>query len=213
MAVIKTDTFTEASDTPLENHISDSGGGWSGETTAQFDVLGATNELTVTGGSYYAPGDETPASADYWASTNGKTGSTATGERIGVCVRKNSTDGYVAWLQGSDAWKLYKIVSGSWTLLDSGNKSGFSASTYYDIKLQMNGTSWEFWIDGVSVSTGTDSSVSAVNKHAMYGRSDSGSSRCTRFDAEDLVVGDSAVRRPRIQTHGHGIQSRRSRYV
>lgn len=49
--VIKNDTFTVAGDTPLENHTSDSGGGWQGGDVDDADVIAATDSVA---------GDEAP---------------------------------------------------------------------------------------------------------------------------------------------------------
>ena len=192
MAIIKTDTFTEASDTALESHTSDSGGGWSGFNTTSFDVVGADDEVKVDALSdLYAAGTETPSSADYWCNVNCRTVAT-TIRRIGSCVRVSTgttdVNCYALVVTGSDgSWRLRKILSAAITQIAGGTISGFNAATWYDLKVQAQGTTIKGFIDGSEVASVTDSDISAVGKVGIFGRGTE--PRITSLTSEDFAGG------------------------
>lgn len=179
MAVIKTDTFTESSDTALESHTSDSGGGWTGGNTTNFDVIAATDELANDSGSFkLTGGDEAPGSADYWCSVNGKTVGTGSANRFASMIRYDgdvwaSASFYMTYIGGNGTWFMFKNVEGSLTQLDTGTISGFSASTYYDIETRGEGNQIESYIESVGQGAVTDSDVSAAGNVGIYMRTTS----------------------------------------
>lgn len=196
MTVIKTDIFTEASDTALESHSSDVGGGWDGaaaETTG-FDIEADDDEVhrALSGGRGYGVGNEDPASADYWVEISAKTGATNTTDRIGDAVRHDgaarlSHSSYNCLVRGDGVWFFSKSVAGSGTQLDTGSIASFSASTFYDLKVQADGTTIKFFINDVEVSSVTDSDISAAGNVAIFIRE--GNARITSLDSEDFAAG------------------------
>ena len=54
MALPASDTFTEATDTALAGHTSDSGHSWAGANIGNFEVVAAADELIVDGNASVA---------------------------------------------------------------------------------------------------------------------------------------------------------------
>jgi len=164
---IKTDSFTEASDTPLENH-----GGWSGWDTTNLDIVAADDEVKDDGADTnqrWALGDENPSSADQWCEIVGKTGLDSGTGWIGALVRgvASSSDAYYAYVTyggsaGNGTLTLRKIVSGVITELGSYGFSGFSNSTYYTVRVEAEGTTIRALLDGTERISVTDSDLSAA---------------------------------------------------
>lgn len=157
MAVIKTDTFTVGSDTPLESHTSDSGGGWQGEATF-FDVINTTDSLACDNTAINTTiGDENPSETDYYAEATGTINASTSADRWGVVVRGQDGATHAAasssyyFLRmtggavGSVTWDFFKVVSGTVSTLGiSGTTSGTKASVDGDdevkLKLTVQGT-------------------------------------------------------------------------
>src|SRR3990172_8027899 len=146
---IKTDTFTVGTNTPLENHISDSGGGWSGEDTTSFDVIETTGEVSYDGvggewglsGGGAAIGTESPSTADYYVEFTGKLGSIDGTSRIGAVLRYNTTtnDGnyfrHIAW---AGIVGIYLFSGGTQSELGNADIAS-DINTYYAFKFQILG--------------------------------------------------------------------------
>lgn len=206
MAEIKTDTFTVGSDTALESHTSDSGGGWSGGDTTRYDIQASNDEVDIDSSSRrVALGDETPGSADQIVKVNGKTGTTNTNNRVGPIARAsgNASSGtyYCAVLTGDGDVGLEKSVSGSITTLGTPQSvSGFNASTYYDIEVTCDGDQISLDFDnGTLTETVTDTSITQVGKIGMVMlRVDP---RITSIDADTIEAGGGGVSIPVIQHH------------
>lgn len=121
MAVIKTDTFTVGSDTTLNNHTSDTGGGWQGNQDTAFTALAATDDVQRGSGIATVIGDETNTEADYFAEIEGTMGGTASNDRIGVVMRSDggatqqsgTSTYYLFRMTGNAGWNLYRVESGS----------------------------------------------------------------------------------------------------
>ena len=206
---IKTDTFTEASDTALESHTSDSGGGWSGADTTAFDVIAATDEVKrdFAGVAKAASGDEAPTSADYYVTVNGKTvddgNFVVDGFGPAVRIADASNFYYVQVLRGTSTasegrLRLYKNVATVHTQIGSDyNITSFAGSTYYDVKLQIEGTSLEVWLDGTSrIGPETDSALSAAGEVGFAIRNND--PLITSLDSDYLAAGVSI---PVIMNH------------
>lgn len=164
---IKKDTFTESINTPLENHVSDSGGGWSGGDTTNFDIDAASDEVIHDGGlGQYAIGTESPSSADYYVQIYGKVGSNTSGDRIG-CVSRyvDNNNLYVFELIGTGGgiWRIVKYVGGVQSVFLNGSFA-VNPTTYYTLKFSLRGTSLSGYIDGNLVGSVTDNSLSNAGK-------------------------------------------------
>lgn len=193
MAVIKTDTFTEASDTPLESHTSDSGGGWGGVDTANFDVIAADDEVQSDNtGNKLASGNENPSTADYWCEVNGKTVATANADRFGSVVRcATGANGYTFAVFGNGIWHLNKVVSGTFTSLGTNTIGGFGAATYYNAKTEAQGSTIKGYLDSSEVVSVTDTDITAAGNVGLYERQLS--ARITSLTSEDFAAGGGFI--------------------
>lgn len=109
--------------------------------------------------------DCSPSSADYWVETVVGEGP-INSSPFYIMGRLTDVDNFYAVRisTGTDKVKLYKKVSGSFTLLDSGTTSLTSGDT---IKLEMIGTNIKVYINGTEEISSTDSSLSSVGKPAL----------------------------------------------
>jgi hypothetical protein len=119
---IKRDTFTEAGDTALASHTSDTGGSWQGAQVGQLYVLGATDDVanTLDGTSQHgALCDESFVSSSYIAEIEGTTGSPGA-YRFGVICRgqdgasfkalgAGNSEWYGAIISASQGWQLWRV--------------------------------------------------------------------------------------------------------
>lgn len=212
MAVIKLDTFTVAANTPLENHISDSGGGWQGNEVDHFDVIATADEAQPDGtgpSTVSIIGDEGPLETDYFAEVIGKTGGTAT-HGIGVVVRasggavheRQTHNSYSFYLRGADGWRLQRLNNGSVSLTQSDTgyvaANGITGSTVLGLRLEVRGqgvnTNLKCYIDPDGggyqlVLDFTDSGGGAIDVAGNPGILFQGAlCSATFFNAEDFVV-------------------------
>ena len=154
---IKTDTFTEASDTFLKAHTSESGGSWQGAATT-FEITATTDDVkfgAAATGSLI--GDEAPSETDYFQECEGTLGGTATTDRWGVDVRADGTTTHAAGTSsyyflrmtgntvGNVTWDFFRVDSGAPTTSGiTGTTSGTKASVDLDdpvkLKLTVSGT-------------------------------------------------------------------------
>jgi hypothetical protein len=123
MAIIKTDNFDPGvSDQTLDNHTSDTGGGWQGNADIVFTAYAATDQVQRnTSGIATVIGDEANTDADYYVEVQGTLGGVTTNDRIGCIARSNgdSTQAfntstfYVFRMDGDSGWKFYRTESGA----------------------------------------------------------------------------------------------------
>lgn len=136
---IKIDTFTELSDTNLNAHTSDSGGGWSGDEVSNLRIIASTDTLKNNFSPSYslqkAFCGETILSPEYAVEITGKTGvNTGFTSAFFIYIKYvDSSTYYVLDVRWSGTWILYKGT----TFLLSGDISSFSTSTWYNIRLQV----------------------------------------------------------------------------
>jgi len=184
--IIKNDTFTRTTNIALTSHISDSGGGWEyGRTTGDlFTVLASTDDVR---GQSWALGTEALTSADYYVQATGRTRGTASSERFGVLARttKNGADyptSYLARIRGNGRWELIRTapLPANWLGLASGTIAGFSPSTFYTIKLQVQGTTIRVFINGTQVAQVTNADIAGAGQVGLY---QNGIARTTSFTA------------------------------
>ena len=173
---IKIDTFTEVSDTPLENHTSDSGGSWLGEDTTNFDIIASTDEVSYDGlgdelgisGGGVAIGAESPPGANYYVEITGKLGTSAGDNRVGAVLRYVDTNNgyYFRHLAWDGICGIYKYVGGVQSELASSTFS-IDVDTYYTWKFQINGNVLKLYRNSIFLLEATDSSITAAGKAGL----------------------------------------------
>lgn len=191
---IKYDTFTEASDTFLLSHISDSGGGWQ-EAQVFHTVFGATDDVGLSGDDNIirtVQGNESLSSPHYWVEANLRTGAANATDIVGVVARRSdSSNYYFAQIKGDGTWQGGRTVGGSVTTLMSGSISGFAAATQYNLKLQVARNTLRVSIDSIVQDTVTDSTFSNIGKLGIL--TQNSNIRITTFDSdyggETMTVG------------------------
>jgi hypothetical protein len=144
------DSFTEASSTPLENHTPETGGTWGGDATYLVVESNGTLQVEDNNARYVAFNSAAPAGNTYSVSVTGTCGGgTASTDEFGAIGRWDNSsgiDGYQCKLKGNGYLVLRAYESG--TLVDLNGASGkditswFSASAEYTTKLIMAGDSY-----------------------------------------------------------------------
>lgn len=183
MALPANDTFTEADDIGLAEHTSDSGHSWSGADLANLAIEAATDELFVDGNTSAALA-ASPVNPDYYVEVVGKTGATATTDRLGCWARfVEGSAGYLARVYGDGTWSFETLVG---ALLGSGSIGGFSASTYYTLRITVSGTNVRFSINGAELVNTTNAAYAGAGNPGVYLR---GEGRATSIAASHEVGG------------------------
>ena len=149
MTIFLIDNFTEASDTPIESHDPDTGtaGSWAPGSNAQnddFAVEASSDSLMLELDAIRIAINTTDPGDSYYNVTGvGKTGGTTSGDRFGIRARSDTNTSatrtaYEVVVRGSPGTVyLYRVISGSETLLDYYTISGFSGSTEYTLDLSV----------------------------------------------------------------------------
>jgi hypothetical protein len=164
---IKNDSFTENTVIGLENHTSDSEGGWSGADTNNFSINTDGEVYLETTGSNWAIGDENPTSADQTTTIEAKINTS--GDIAGACVRINADiDCYDMLLLNNGLWLLRRVLNNSVSNLAMGTISNLDTETYHTIGVQAIGTTIKGFIDGVEVASVTNSDVTAPGNVGIY---------------------------------------------
>ena len=189
------DTFTEASDTSLVSHTSDSGHTWSKHFGNVLTVYAAGDYLynaSPSNASRYKC-SVTPASADYdvqadivsafdWA------------DGVSGRISNSDSDEYYVWFE-SGTWKLNKRVSGANTLL--GSYTGDSPNgTTRTVKLEMRGTTSKVYIGGVERISVTDSAISATGNPGLVGYGVDSGEQLDNWSSTDYVAGGTNPKGP-----------------
>jgi len=97
----------------------------------------------------------------------------------------DGSDGYFGWLRASvNIAYLYKVVSGSFTLLDSGAVTIDSGG--HTVYLEVDGTSITQKVDGTTYASATDSSISAKGNGGLSLNNASTTYRWDDYEQGDL---------------------------
>lgn len=167
MAYFGYDTFTEASTTGLNVHTPDTGTGWTANTSYGSpipSIVGGSGKAVVaSGGSpvfYYL--SDTPPSADYTVTASVSVG--GSGDYAGVIARcaTGSLECIAAWLNGGNA-VIYRY-GGAGNGQRASAAYSYSYNTFYDVSLSFIGSNLTMKVNGVTVATSTDLSITAAGK-------------------------------------------------
>lgn len=178
MALPVEDTFTEATDTTLDNHTSDSGHSWGSgsDGAANYDVLSATGTIESTSGSPdCATCQASPSSADYTTEVTGQVVSSSNGRYFGIIARWDGGSvgggtGYVLRLNEDADFQLYEVTTGTFSLLEQVSISGFSVSTTYKLTLDISGSTLTASVDDTEEISQTDSTTSSAGNPGVITR-------------------------------------------
>lgn len=172
------DYFNGTVGTDIDVHTPDIdivGGGWTdgGANTVELDGSGGIKFAASNNNCYIDCG-----TTDAWGYANWN--SNGADNRCAFNLRDNgaSFGSETAYYynfrpgDGTGAVYMYRTVSGSHTQIGSATGLGYSTSTTYSIEPVINGTNWDFRVDGASVISNTDSTIStgghARLRHALY---------------------------------------------
>ena len=192
------DTFSgESSVVDLTEHTGETGASWavvSGYASPRVDNAASNIEshATLMSGAY-ASG--VPASAEYDIQANL---GAATNEYPGVIgrVSTSAVTFYHVRKSATDAWDLYKFVSGSVTLLASWQ------GTYRDnaVKLELRDAAKKVYIDGTERISSSDNVITDTGRAGVRFYSGGSNSRIDNFVATDATI--SASGSPKIKRLG-----------
>lgn len=196
--VFSSDTFTDTSGTNLTSHTGEVGASWTalGLGGGSAAISDANRARPNSGGSlwdiWYSSGS--PATAEYdvegdlYVASNIGAG--------GIAGRVYETDNaYFAYFNSTvSEWRLFKIVSGSYTLLGSYSQS-LSTSTSYAILLEIRDATKKVYIDTVERISSTDNAVASAGKAGVWleNGSDSTGYHIDNFVASDVAGGGGAA--------------------
>jgi hypothetical protein len=196
------DTFTVGADTDLDAHTSDSGHGWtwesSGATTKKLTVYqapdtcgrstaGATNVVTWYSSSW------APLTAEYDVDVdivhNNETN--VTPMRVGFRFADTSNYYEVAFNHATDAFSLNKVVAGASTALGS-YAGSFAFPVTPHVRIEVRDAAKDVYIDGVLQISSADNAIAAAGKVALGGGVTNGAAtNGTHFD--NLAADDPAA--------------------
>lgn len=200
MADFVLDTFTEVSNTPLEDHTGETGATWTlhPSFTSYLRVLAASDELAhaATGSgvstAYYASG--VPSGADYDVTMDVLfTGTTSDAGVPGVAGRMSTSANtyyFVRHNRPSDVWQLYKRVAGSATLLGSYSQT-LSTGVAYELRLEITDATKKVFIDGVERISSADNAITADGRAGIWWFLSSSSQ--TEVRADNFVATEEAA--------------------
>lgn len=188
------DSFTESGTGTmnLSLHSPTLGGIWDGTDASDGSILlnrsnDEINSSNTGGVTKIAFSNLTADCSNYAVTGNAKTGTTGSSHRVGVLGRWLNTsggNGYRFRIEGDGTARLERVVNGTATDLDTDTVAGFSASTYYDIELRMNGTTIQGYVGGVLECSATDSTHTSNGSPGILLRN--GNIRMTSVEAEYL---------------------------
>ena len=140
---------------------------------------------TATGSATYLVVNGDPAWANYTYTARVKPGSSAT--RHGIVARyKDNNNYYFLILKDGSKVYLYKRVGGSDSSLNYVSFT-YNTSTFYELKIELNGTSIKGYVNGALMVSATDASI-AAGKVGFY------TYGVTSYD--DITVTDTSAASP-----------------
>ena len=143
------DSFTEASQTPLESHSPETGGTWGGDSTSLTVENDGLLRAEDNAARYAAFNSATPAANTYYVAVTGSCGDVNSTDEFGAVGRWDTSsgiDGYQCKLKGNGYLVLRAYESG--TLVDLNGASGkditswFTASSTYTVVLSVAGNAY-----------------------------------------------------------------------
>jgi len=173
MANFLNDTFTEASATNVTSHTPESGGAWSLQSgfASPVPVIGAgTGRMAFDSAAYAVIGkvSATPPSADYTVTATGKIQASA--NLVGAVARLAATGltCIAGWVGNNGKAEIQRYGGAGTTTLFT-TAYAVSLNTDYTVELEVSGTTLTLRVNGVTVGTATDASITAAGNAGFIG--------------------------------------------
>lgn len=194
MAVFVSDTFVDTDAVTLNNHTETptAGSGWSADASSlEID----TNQVKASAGTsssiFFAINDTAPASNEYDVEVDVDWTATTT-NHIGCMGRWSSAKtGYLGRIYDG-TMALYKMTTGSYSLLDSDGGHGTGPLT---VKLEIRDATKKVYVDDVEVCTSTndDHTQTGYAGVSIRGIASGADFRLDNFVATDVEAGGGAT--------------------
>ena len=194
MAILATDDFNGASNADL-------GAQWdpcTGESGPNGFILTGSGSAGPSGGGGSDCSETNNAvtwpNDHYSEITFFATGANGAGSGCGVTCRAatGATVTYYRLIGNASGYELGKKVAGSFTSLSSGTGTTFTAGD--KMRLQLSGTTWTCFKNGVQFATGTDSAIASGRAGIAYSSTD-GTTTIDAFEGGSLVSSSAVVGR------------------
>ncbi len=173
-ATLSSDSFTDASQTPLTGHTGELGATWSFYQGADLAKISSANRLYRSGSgfsAYYT--NATPPSSDYSVEADLVFRSNINNDFAGVVGRVDTAgvNAYGArWEQGTNGgnWVLFEYDNGNLVTLRSVAATARTANQVNRIKLEMIGSLIKLYVDGVQITSVTDTTISGAGRAGFF---------------------------------------------
>jgi lysophospholipase L1-like esterase len=190
-----TDTFTDTAGTLLESHSADSGAAWvkqSGYSSGSMVISAAPDanqaRAATTADNLYRC-TAAPAIADYSVQADFAVLSAPSDGNFGLILRASASAQTFYWFLFAvplGQWCIYKMVGGTASALATASGT-VAAGVTYTLKASAVGATLTFTVNGATVATAADSSITAAGYGGIYlydaGTSDSGGVHIDNFSA------------------------------
>ncbi len=168
--IFASDLFTDTDNAVLNTHPPSSGGSWTELVSGGSAAIIFSNVVLASSGSSVGlyVHSATPPSANYdIEATLGKFGSSLADEYYGVIGRAIDASNYYSFFYSGNAggWRVEAVVGGSVVASDTVTASIGIGS--YALKLSLNGTSIDGYVDGVLTCHTTNAGLSAAGKAGL----------------------------------------------
>ena len=192
MAVLRSDTFDGRGNAAIGTP-SDAGSAWS----TIFTWTTTTGNVALnSGGDSQATCVLESGESDVEIEVTVTNVSSTT--NVGLCARQTDYQNYIlATFEGSGgtAFRLFSVTGGSFTTIGSATTGLLTSGVPSTLKLVVNGTSIESFVNGVSVKTATSSAHQTVTRHGLRAHSD-GVTTFDDFSISSIGGGSSSVPPP-----------------
>lgn len=174
--LIKSDSFTVASDVELTSHRSDTGGSWSGADSGLLRVVGARGAVVnPTGGRRVALAAEPVATQFQVAEVTGRTGTGEFGAVVGFSGGHDGGTGYLLRVDAAGVVTLAALANGAVTTLHSFDVGAWNPDADRTLRLvyEPSGNGYATlvaYLDGTLVATGDGPGRMYAYRSARLGR-------------------------------------------
>lgn len=170
------DSFTDTAATDLASHTGQKGATWAEQTTAATGSMVVTDANRVrlaTAGvneNYYSSG--VPACNDYDVQTNFRVFTVVAGHFYSLWGRMQpsaDTGYFVLYDVPSTQWSLHKVIASVDTVLGTPVTQALTPGATYSVKLELRPTVKTVYINGVSIITSPDDTITGIGRGGFGG--------------------------------------------